>query len=268
MQIRILHRTTYRYEPPGGRLIQRLRMTPQSFPGQQVLDWKITAPGIDESVSYTDANGNLTQLIAHEIVAPELVIEVAGNIERTPIAGPWSPTEGAVPQTAFTRQTALTEPSARILAIARSAAGEGLEQLANLMHAVRAAVDYKIGATHAYSTAADVVRDGEGVCQDHAHVFISAARHLGIPARYVTGYMVTAPGEATEAAHAWAEAWVDSWGWATFDVANDMIADEGYVRVAAGLDARDAAPVVGIRQGGAGNEELDVIVLVEAMAEQ
>jgi transglutaminase-like putative cysteine protease len=268
MQIRITHRTTYRYEPPYGRLVQRLRMTPQSFAGQTVIDWTISAPGIDSAISYTDGNGNMTHLIAHELATPEVVIEVAGMVERNPISGPWSPVDGAMPRAAFTRQTPLTEPSARIVAMATGVAGDGLERLLGLMHAVHGAVDYKIGATHAYSTAADAVRDGEGVCQDHAHIFISAARHLGIPSRYVTGYLVTEPGDAADAAHAWAEAWVESWGWATFDVANDMIADERYVRVAAGLDARDAAPVVGIRQGGSGSEELDVLVLVESDAAQ
>ncbi len=268
MQIRILHRTTYRYEPGGGRLVQRIRATPASFPGQQVIDWRIDAPGMAKAASYIDGNGNLTQLIAHTLDAEDVVIELSGLVERTALTGPWQPAEAAMPHGAYLRQTPLTEPSARILAMARAATGSGLEQLASLMHTVRNEIDYRIGATHAHSTAADAARDGEGVCQDHAHIFISAARHLGIPARYVTGYMVTAPGEVAEANHAWAEAWAENWGWAAFDIANDMLPDERYVRVAAGLDARDAAPVAGIRQGAASAENLDVLVLVETVAEQ
>lgn len=268
MQIRILHRTTYRYEPSGGRLVQRIRAMPASFPGQQVIDWRIDAPGIAKAASYVDGNGNLTHLITHTLDADGVVIEVSGLVEREAIDGPWRPGETAMPLAAYLRQTPLTLPNAPILAMAKAAGGSGLEQAFGLMHAVRGAVDYRTGATHAHSAAADAARDGEGVCQDHAHIFISAARHLGLPARYVTGYMVTSPGEAAEASHAWAEAFIEGWGWAAFDVANDMLPDECYVRVACGLDARDAAPVAGIRQGTAAAENLNVLVLVETVAEQ
>lgn len=268
MQIRILHRTAYRYEPSGGRLVQRLRLTPSSFPGQQVIDWRIDAPNMANAASYLDGNGNLTHLIAHTLNSSGVVLEVSGLIEREPIDGPWQSGETAMPLAAYLRQTPLTQPNAPILAMAKAAGGSGLEQAFALMHTVRGAVDYRIGVTHAHSTAADAARDGEGVCQDHAHIFISAARHLGVPARYVTGYMVTAPGEPAEASHAWAEAFIKGWGWAAFDVANDMLPDENYVRVACGLDARDAAPVAGIRQGTTAAEDLDVLVLVEMVAEQ
>jgi len=268
MQIRILHRTAYRYEPGGGRLVQRLRLTPSSFPGQQVMDWHIDAPDMANAASYRDGNGNLTHLIAHTLNSSDVAIEVAGLVVRQPIDGPWQPGETAMPLAAYLRQTTLTQPNAPILAMARDAGGSGLERAFALMHTVRGAVDYRIGATHAHSTAADAARDGEGVCQDHAHIFISAARHLGIPARYVTGYMVTLEGEPAEASHAWAEAFIEGWGWAAFDVANDMLPDERYVRVACGLDARDAAPVAGIRQGSAAAENLNVLVLVETVAEQ
>ncbi len=200
-----------------------------------------------------DGNSNLTHLIAHTLDSERRgASRYRASSNASPIDGPWQPGETAMPLAAYLRQTPLTEPNAPILAMAKAAGGSGLERAFALMHTVRGAVDYRIGVTHAHSTAADAARDGEGVCQDHAHIFISAARHLGIPARYVTGYMVTAPDEAAEASHAWAEAFIEGWGWAAFDVANDMLPDECYVRVACGLDARDAAPVAGIRQGTRG----------------
>ncbi len=104
------------------------------------------------------------------------------------------------------------------------------------------------------------------MCQDHAHIFIAAARTLGIPARYVTGYLLmedTSDGAGpAEAHHAWAEAWVESLGWVGFDVANRICPTERYVRLAAGLDAGYAAPIVGSRRGGA-DEKLDVSVAVQ-----
>ena len=70
-------------------------------------------------------------------------------------------------------------------------------------------VDYVPGATDAHTEAAEALADGKGVCQDHAHIFIAAARSLGVPARYVTGYLVMDTDTASEAHHAWAEAWVE-----------------------------------------------------------
>jgi transglutaminase-like putative cysteine protease len=105
------------------------------------------------------------------------------------------------------------------------------------------------------------------VCQDHAHIFIAAARTLGIPARYVTGYLVLAGQATSEAHHAWAEAWVEALGWVAFDIANRICPTERYVRLAAGLDAGYAAPIVGSRRGGS-TEELDVSVEVQQQSAQ
>jgi len=102
-----------------------------------------------------------------------------------------------------------------------------------------------------------------GVCQDHAHVFIAAARSLAIPARYVTGYLLTDGGDAV-AHHAWAEALAPDIGWVGFDAANGQCPTERYVRLAIGLDAIEAAPIRGVRLGAA-RERLEVSV---AVAEQ
>ena len=92
-----------------------------------------------------------------------------------------------------------------------------------------------------------------GVCQDHAHIFISAARARGVPARYVAGYLLA--GEQANQqfeTHAWAEAYVDELGWVGFDVTNGISPTDHYVRLCTGLDAHDAAPVRGIFSGGGG----------------
>jgi transglutaminase-like putative cysteine protease len=116
---------------------------------------------------------------------------------------------------------------------------------------------------------AEALARGAGVCQDHTHVFIAAARHLGFPARYVSGYLQAGAGEAPqEAQHAWAEVRIPDLGWAGFDAANGISPDPHYVRVACGLDYEYAAPVRGSRRGG-GGEDLDVSVEVgEAAAPQ
>jgi transglutaminase-like putative cysteine protease len=128
------------------------------------------------------------------------------------------------------------------------------------MHAVRDRVDYRAGATDVEATAASVLQKGEGVCQDHAHVYCAAARSAGVPARYVSGYLFAGdPGAA--ASHAWVEAY-DGERWIGLDPANRALAVETYVRLAVGLDYRDAAPIVGARTGG-GGERMKVEVSVE-----
>ena len=94
-----------------------------------------------------------------------------------------------------------------------------------------------------HTSAAEALKAGRGVCQDHAHVFISAARLMGVPARYVNGYFVTGGESASEAQHAWAEACIDGLGWLGFDPANQVCPTERYVRLACGLDAASAAPI-------------------------
>lgn len=125
---------------------------------------------------------------------------------------------------------------------------------------MREAIPYRAGVTDSSTTAAAALAGKGGVCQDHAHVFIAAARARGVPARYVAGYLLA--GEATHQqfeTHAWAEAHVIGLGWVGFDVANGVSPTENYVRLCSGLDADDAAPVRGIViGGGAGSVSADV----------
>ena len=152
--------------------------------------------------------------------------------------------------------------SIRTLAERQFAGRSALEGLHSLMTEIHARVAYEIGATHAHTTAAEAFADGRGVCQDHAHIFLAAARSAGIPARYVTGYLVTGMGASSTAAHAWAEALVPDLGWVGFDPANAKSPTDNYVRVAAGLDAAGVAPIRGSRRGGDA-ERMRVEVRVE-----
>jgi len=139
--------------------------------------------------------------------------------------------------------------------------------LHEIMNQIRSRIAYEIGVTHAHTTAAEALADGKGVCQDHAHVFISAARTLGIPARYITGYLLMNDAHPSAAHHAWAEAWIDPLGWVAFDSANRVCPTDRYVRLAAGLDAGYAAPIIGSRRGGA-SEKLEVSVAVQQQSAQ
>jgi transglutaminase-like putative cysteine protease len=137
-----------------------------------------------------------------------------------------------------------------------------LDRLHALIGLIRERIEYKTGTTEVTTTAEDAIAHGEGVCQDHAHVFIAAARKLGLPARYISGYLMMEGVEDQVATHAWAEAHVEGLGWVGFDVSNGISPDERYVRLAIGLDYRDAMPVSGIRTGQ-GSEELAVHISVQ-----
>jgi transglutaminase-like putative cysteine protease len=114
-------------------------------------------------------------------------------------------------------------------------------------------------ATNVATPAAEAFTHKRGVCQDYAHIFVAAARILGIPARYVSGHLARPEAEGQDAAHAWAEAFAPDLGWVAFDAANGVCADQSYLRVAVGLDYLDAAPMRGARRGG-GEERLSVSV--------
>ena len=134
--------------------------------------------------------------------------------------------------------------------------------LHNLSTTIRERVAYDTGHTDVDTTAEEAVIAGHGVCQDHAHIFIAAARMLEIPARYVSGYLMMNDRIEQEATHAWAEAWVHGLGWVGFDISNGISPDPRYVRVATGRDYRDAAPITGI-SFGAVTAELSVDLAVE-----
>ena len=141
--------------------------------------------------------------------------------------------------------------------------GTILDTTEELCLAVAEAVNYEGGTTNVTTTAAEALAAGKGVCQDQTHLFIAAARHLELPARYVSGYLADSTGNDSHlASHAWAEMLVDGLGWVSFDPANDQCATDAYIRLALGLDYGTASPIRGLRSGG-GVEEMDVSVRIE-----
>ena len=267
MRLQIRHSTLYTYDSAGGQLIQRLHLTPDSSATQRVIGWQINAPGIEHSISYRDAFDNLTHLVTSTLEPGEISVEVEakGVVETTDKAGIMGPDGGSVPIGAYLAETAITQSNAAIRTLARKVEGkQGLDQAHSLMGLVRDAIAYEIGTSISSTTAAEALKAGTGVCQDHAHVFISAARVLNVPARYVSGYLATGTDELGEASHAWAELYLPDLGWVGFDVSNTMCPDDRYVRVAVAMDIRGAQPVTGVRRGpGDGNEKLRVEVLVD-----
>lgn len=263
MDLKITHTTDYQYAAPIAYALQRIRLTPVTGPGQRVRDWQIRVEGGKVEASYEDHFANRTGLISANPGTTQIRITAEGTVETKDMSGVAGPHTGFAPLWLFKRETALTRPGRHLRELARSVTGEdALSRLHGLLAAVKAEVVYDPGHTDATTPAEEALEAGHGVCQDHAHVFLSAARLMDFPARYVSGYLKL-DGEGAEAeSHAWAEAYVADLGWVGFDPSNGISPDMRYVRVATGLDYGDAAPVSGILMGTA-QETLAVSVLVE-----
>ncbi|MEM9552210.1 MAG: transglutaminase family protein, partial [Pseudomonadota bacterium] len=216
-----------------------------------------------KELSYEDHNNNVVELISFDRDSTELIVESQGEVSLEETHGIVGRHRGPVPLWLFQRTTPRTKAGAGCRKLIRDLpdASNGVEHLHALSRLVRDQVTYKVGASEADWTAEEALASGQGVCQDHAHVFVACARELGYPARYVSGYLMLNDRVEQEAAHAWAEVHVNDLGWVGFDVSNGISPDNRYVRVATGLDYSEAAPVTGTRVGGDGEDltvELEV----------
>jgi len=272
MRIRISHESIYRYDAPVTGVIQTLRLTPRNHDGQYVVAWRIDISEDCRLDDHEDAFGNITHTFTAEGSFTEFGVTVDGEVETQDTHGIVRGAIERFPPSLFLRETALTQPDTAILAFAREAralAGEdALKLLHHMTERLHREIVFDLDPTHAATTAAEAFALRRGVCQDLSHIFIGAARSLGIPARYVGGYFHRADGVVRqEAGHAWAEAFVPDVGWVGFDPANGISPTDQHVRVAIGLDFLGASPVRGARKGG-GAEALSVTIHVDQAAGQ
>jgi len=264
MRLKISHTTEYLYDEPVPYSLQRLRLTPIDGPGQKVLNWAITVDGAKIEAGYADQYGNRTELVSVEGAEHTIRIVASGEVETEDRAGVYGPHQGFCPLWLFLRETARTKPGKLIRELARNLKGDSeLAEMHALMEEIHETVAYTPGTTNTETTAEEALAAKTGVCQDHAHIFISAALLLDIPARYVSGYLLMENTTEQVATHAWAEAHLPGLGWVGFDAANKICPDDRYVRIASGLCYRDCTPVSGMRIGPAG-ENLKVSLTVTA----
>jgi transglutaminase-like putative cysteine protease len=263
MRIKISHSITYAYDEPVRQLTQILRLTPRDHDGQHVMSWRIE-PNIDGRLrAGQDPYGNIVHTFSADGPISGLSIQVDGVVETIDLAGIVRGAIERVPPDVFRRDTLLTAPDDALRAFAVQATQGDATPLAK-MHALTEALHAEIACDRSGKRtgigAAAAFAAREGIPQDLAHVFMTCARQLGLPARYVSGYVAASDAlPLAEGAHAWAEVHLDDYGWIGFDCANGLCPIDTHVRIAVGLDFADAAPVRGARKGGSG-ENLAVSV--------
>lgn len=268
MHLTIRHRTLYQYDPAAMRVALRLKLFPRQTSSQTPETWSVTVNGEEITPGFINGYGDREAMWIHHDPLTEVEVIAEGSVSTEDTVGVLSNWRMAAAPSLFLRDTPLTEVDDRIRDLGASTTSTGLAQGHDISNAVRDAIEYVSGSTNSRTTAATALLNGEGVCQDHTHVFCAAMRSAGVPARYVTGYLYTGDGEPTSdtphqsESHAWAEAYIDGFGWVGFDPSNRICPTDRYVRLASGLDARDASPLRGSVLGDTSeNLETDVAVI-------
>jgi transglutaminase-like putative cysteine protease len=286
MRYLIEHETVLEYPQAIREHHSELRLAPRSDGHQQVVSCRIETEPPADMASYNDYYGNRVDYFcviqSHDRLVTRLRSEVNTlkenpfDFEQIPPAGELQWLRDAIrhapPLNDFVLHRSLLTPSAMKLAEAVERAFPRydkdrpiLESLLELLAWVPTVLEYRSGTTEVHGSLTAAVRQGGGVCQDFAHLFITVARSWGIPARYVMGYLdpgISKEGE-TLATHAWAEALVPGAGWVGFDATHNLLTNDHYVAVAVGRDSYDAAPQRGSFKGDSSGEQPSVTVTMQ-----
>jgi transglutaminase-like putative cysteine protease len=284
MLLHLLHRTTFVYAGPVRDSFNEVRLRPVDDSSQACRSFELRiSPGGGEVRDYLDYYGNRVHYFdlaaSHEqlVIEAESEVETTANISRPPIPAVPSPGRpgASAPSELYAEFLTDSHYVPHSVELWRETqdvfADEGRRDVWNdalrLGQHVFNTFKYKPHSTGVHTLATDALKLRTGVCQDYAHVMLGLCRAVGIPARYVSGYFFNRsrrPGEI-EASHAWVEVLVPGYGWAAYDPTHDRIADDRYVKVAAGRDYSDIRPVSGTYRG-APTRELRVEVTVREPA--
>lgn len=286
MRYLIEHETVLEYPQAVREHHIELRLAPRADGHQQVISCAIETEPVADLASYNDYFGNRVDYFCviqpHNRLVTRLKAEVETLKENPFSFEPVFPADEqewlrdairrAPPMNDFVLHRSPLTPTAMKLADAMACAFPRhnkerpmLESLLELLAWVPTVLEYRSGSTEVHGSLAEAVRQGSGVCQDFAHLFITVARSWGIPARYVMGYLdpgICSTGEEL-ATHAWAEALVPGAGWIGFDATHNLLANDHYVAVAVGRDSYDAAPQRGSFKGESAGEQPSVKVTVQ-----
>jgi transglutaminase-like putative cysteine protease len=277
-RMRVVHTTGYVYASPVTASYNEARLTPRSDSRQNVILNRVETVPATRSYRYVDYWG--TAVTAFDLHAPhtELTVTSSSVVETDRPELPtakltWTElhTESVLDRfDEMLRPTDYTPASRRVAAVGRRITKyhEPAEAVFAAAEWVRSELDYLPGTTGVHSSGLDALREGKGVCQDFAHLTLILLRSMGIPGRYVSGYLHPSRdagvGDAVDGqSHAWIQAWTGNW-W-NVDPANDSEITEQYVSVGVGRDYGDVSPLKGI-YSGQGATDLDVVVEITRLA--
>lgn len=275
---RVVHTTGYAYKGPVTASYNEARLTPRSDPRQNVIINRVETAPATRSYRYVDYWG--TVVTAFDLHAPHTELEVTSSsvVETDTPEVPAGDADWADLQSAasadrfyeFLSPTDYTPTSRRIDRVARHVAKghDPHHAVLGAVEWVRKELAYVSGSTAVHYSGLDALREGKGVCQDFAHLTLILLRAMGIPSRYVSGYLHPKAdaeiGETVEGeSHAWIQAWTGSW-W-SYDPTNDAAINEQYISVGSGRSYADVAPLKGIYLGH-GSSDLDVVVEMTRLA--
>lgn len=276
-QMRVVHSTGYTYTQPATQSYNEARLTPRSDRKQTVVATRVETTPATRAYRYTDYWGSVvTAFDLHKphtefhVVATS-VVDTSEPLPPVRTAG-WKEllAEDVLDQyVEYLQPTRYTPRDPELAAVARQlkAGKHPVDAVLAIVDWVPEQLTYQPGSTGVHSSATDAWQAREGVCQDYAHVTLVMLRAIGIPARYVSGYLHTKPdaalGQVVKGeSHAWIEVWTGGW-WA-YDPTNDIPIGTRHVWVAIGRDYADVAPLKGIYTGG-GESTLEVSVNLTRM---
>ncbi|WP_263262828.1 transglutaminase family protein [Pseudomonas sp. RIT-PI-S] len=245
MRLSISQETTYRFEDEVRSSIQYLRLTPHDTERQHVLSWQLDLPR--QVRPQLDPFGNVLHVLSLEGPHACITIRARGQVDINEALEAEHERPSPLP---YLRTTTLTEAEGELRDFAHASCGSKRDRtgLLDLMEALGTQMTGQPGADGLGLSATDAFAQRSSACHDQAHAFLACARVLGVPARYVSGYLYT-PGSDRLADHAWAEAWLDG-AWYSFDIAQRLARPERHLKLAVGLDHLDACPVRAMRRAG------------------
>lgn len=271
MQYTVRHLTRFTYETPISESVMEVRMQPRTELHQRCLGFELTTTPRATITAYRDPQSN----IVHHFDIPgrhgqltlvaEAVVEFVGA-PSLPAALPdaaWDDVAAiARAQTHwdFLQPSLLARETPLLAAFATTLSNghrrDPLTEVLAINEAIHRRLTYRQQVTGVDSPIDHALESGEGVCQDFAHVMLACVRRLGIPARYVSGYLFHGSGDTSidGATHAWMEAFLPSLGWIGFDPTNNVVAGTRHIRVAVGRDYADVPPTKGVFRGRSANE--------------
>jgi len=276
--MRVIHATGYAYKSPVTASFNEARLTPRSDGRQNVVLNRAETVPATRSYRYVDYWG--TAVTAFDLHAPHTELEVTassvvetdkGEVPKEKVG--WEALQSAEVIDRFDEYLTpshYTPDSKRMARVGERIAkyNEPYEAIVEAAKWVNTELDYVPGTTGVHSSGLDALREGKGVCQDFAHLTLILLRSMGIPARYVSGYLhpndEAKVGETIDGqSHAWIQAWTG--GWWNYDPTNDKEINEQYISVGVGRDYHDVTPLKGI-YSGEGSTDLDVIVEITRLA--